>query len=244
MSIPTQWIVPGWPVPRCVRALITTRAGGSSCGPYTGLNLGEHVGDDAQAVRQNRDFLRQFVPSEPIWLKQVHGKRVVEAEPQFSGEEADGSVARAPDRVCAVLSADCLPVLLADVKGTVVGIAHAGWRGLAAGIIENLVRAMGVAPGSLVAFLGPAIGANAYEVGADVFDAFVTQDPRARQGFAASSPGKFLADLGLLARQRIERLGCNNIHGGNLCTYSDAARFYSFRRDGPTGRMASLVWIE
>jgi YfiH family protein len=244
MNIPAQWIVPEWPVPARVRALITTRVLGSSGGSYAGLNLGEHVGDDARAVTQNRAVLRRFLPAEPIWLKQVHGTRVVRAEPPFRGAEADASFARAPGEVCAVLAADCLPVLLADAKGTVVGIAHAGWRGLAAGVIENLVQAMGVAPESLIAYLGPAIGAKAYEVGADVFDAFVTADPQARLAFAAGRPGKFLADLNLLARQRLDRLGCNNIHGGALCTYTDADRFYSFRRDGTTGRMASLVWIE
>ena len=160
MSVSAQWIVPEWPVPDRVRALITTRAGGSSGGSYTGLNLGEHVGDDAQAVTQNRAVLRRFLPAEPIWLQQVHGTRVVQAEPPFRGAEADASFARAPGRVCAVLAADCLPVIIADAKGAVVGIAHAGWRGLAAGVIENLVQAMGAEPETLIAYLGPAIGAK------------------------------------------------------------------------------------
>ena len=244
MSIPAQWIVPEWPVPDCVRALITTRADGSSGGSYAGLNLGEHVGDDAQAVMQNRDILRRFLPAEPIWLKQVHGTRVVQAEPSSRGAKADASFARAPGRVCAVLTADCLPVIIADAKGAVVGIAHAGWRGLAAGVIESAVRAMGVAPESLIVYLGPAIGAQAYEVGRDVFDAFVGADSGAVAAFASRGAGKFLANLNLLARQRLGRLGVASIHGGTLCTYSDAGRFYSHRRDGVTGRMASLVWIE
>lgn len=244
MNIPAGWIVPDWPVPGRVRALITTRQGGASCGAYAGCNLGERVGDDAQAVASNRRFLRSLLPNEPIWMKQVHGTRVVEAEPWSLGEEADGAVARAPARVCAVLTADCLPVLLADAQGTVVGIAHAGWRGLAAGVIESVVRAMGVAPASLVAYLGPAIGAEAYEVGRDVFDAFVDPDSGAVAAFAPRGAGKFLANLSLLARQRLMRLGVASIHGGTLCTYSDPQRFYSYRRDGATGRMASLVWME
>jgi YfiH family protein len=244
MNIPANWIVPDWPVSGSVRALITTRHGGASCGAYAGFNLGERVGDDAHAVAANRRFLRRLLPDEPIWIRQVHGTRVVEAEPWSLGEEADAAVTRTPGRVCAVLTADCLPVLLADAQGTVVGIAHAGWRGLAAGVIESVVRAMGVAPASLVAYLGPAIGAEAYEVGHDVFDAFVGADSDAVAAFASRGAGKFLANLNLLARQRLGRLGVASIHGGTLCTYSDAGRFYSYRRDGVTGRMASLVWME
>lgn len=244
MSIPARWIVPDWPVPRRVCSLITTRHGGGSRGAYASFNLGERVGDDAQAVASNRRLLRQFVPDEPIWIRQVHGTRVVEAEPSSLGKEADAAVTRTPGRVCAVLTADCLPVLLADAQGTVVGIAHAGWRGLAAGVIESVVRAMGVAPASLVAYLGPAIGVAAYEVGHDVFDAFVGANSDAVAAFASRGAGKFLANLNLLTRQRLGRLGVESIHGGTLCTYSDAGRFYSHRRDGVTGRMASLVWME
>jgi len=244
MNRVADWIVPDWPVSGRVRALITTRHGGASCGAYAGFNLGERVGDDARAVASNRRLLRRLLPDEPIWIKQVHGARVVEAEPWSPGEEADAAVTRTPGRVCAVLTADCLPVLLADAQGTVVGIAHAGWRGLAAGVIESVVRAMGVAPASLVAYLGPAIGAQAYEVGRDVFDAFVGADSGAVAAFASRGAGKFLADLNVLARQRLGQLGVASIHGGSLCTYSDPERFYSYRRDGVTGRMASLVWIE
>jgi len=244
MNSPADWIVPDWPAPERVRALITTRSGGASRGIYADFNLGERVGDDARAVTKNREALRGLLPSEPVWLRQVHGTRVVEAVPGSLGEEADAAVARAPGRVCAVLTADCLPVLLADEGGTVVGIAHAGWRGLAAGVIENVVRAMGVAPESLIAYLGPAIGAAAYEVGTDVFDAFVLANSDAAGAFLPHESGKFLADLNLLARQRLMRLGVGSIHGGNLCTYSDPERFYSYRRDGVTGRMASLVWME
>lgn len=244
MNIAAEWIVPDWPVSGRVRALITTRHGGASCGAYAGFNLGERVGDDAHAVASNRRFLRRLLPEEPIWIRQVHGARVIEAEPGSLGEEADAAVARVPARVCAVLTADCVPVLLADAGGAVVGIAHAGWRGLAAGVIENVVRAMAVAPESLIAYLGPAIGAGAYEVGRDVYDAFVAADPGAAAAFASRGAGKFLADLNLLARQRLMRLRVGSIHGGTLCTYSDPERFYSYRRDGATGRMASLVWME
>jgi len=243
MNIPSDWIVPDWPAPGKVRALITTRAGGASRGIYADFNLGERVGDDALAVTKNRETLRGMLPAEPVWLRQAHGTRVVEAQPGSLGEEADGAVARRPGRVCAVLTADCLPVLLADDGGTVVGIAHAGWRGLAAGVIENVVRAMGVPPKTLIAYLGPGIGAAAYEVGADVFDALVLADSDAARAFLPYGSTKFLADLNLLARQRLMRLGVCSIHGGNLCTYRDAGRFYSYRRDGVTGRMASLIWM-
>ena len=244
MNSPADWIVPDWPAPERVRALITTRSGGASRGIYADFNLGERIGDDAHAVTKNRETLRGLLPAEPVWLRQAHGTRVVEAQPGSLGEEADAAVARGPGRVCAVLTADCLPVLLADEGGTVVGIAHAGWRGLAAGVIENVVRAMGVAPESLIAYLGPAIGAAAYEVGTDVFDAFVLANSDAAGAFLPHGSGKFLADLNLLARQRLTRLGVGSIHGGNLCTYRDTGRFYSYRRDGVTGRMASLVWME
>jgi YfiH family protein len=244
LTVQSPWLVPDWPVRPHVRALITTRAGGASRGVYASLNLAEQVGDDAQAVAHNREALQRLLPTEPVWLRQVHGTRVVDAAPGCRGEEADGSVARAPGQRCAVLTADCLPVLLADVEGTVVGVAHAGWRGLAAGVIENAVRAMAVAPEAVVAYLGPAIGPGAYEVGGDVLDAFTAVDPGAVQAFAPAGRGKFLADLYRLARRRLERLGCTRIHGGAYCTYSDAGRFYSYRRDGPTGRMASLVWME
>ena len=244
LDIPADWIVPDWPVPRHVRALITTSAGGASTGAYAGWNFGEHVGDQARAVAQNRAMLRRLLPAEPVWLRQVHGTRVVEAGPGSAGEEADGAVAREPGRVCAVLTADCLPVLLADDAGTLVAIAHAGWRGLAAGVLESVVRTMAVAPGSLIAYLGPAIGAGAYEVGRDVFDTFVATDPEAAAAFMPRGAGNFLADLNGLARRRLTRLGVGSIHGGSLCTYSDSERFYSYRRDGVTGRMASLVWME
>ena len=244
MSVPADWIVPDWPAPPRVHALITTRSGGASRGPYASFNLGAHVGDDPEAVARNRQALRQWLPAEPLWMNQVHGNRVIEADPRVLDEEADGAVAHAPGRVCAVLTADCLPVLLADAGGTAVGIAHAGWRGLAGGVIESAAGAMAVPGASLVAYLGPAIGAAVYEVGPEVRDAFVADDAQALLAFAPRPGGKFLADLGVLARQRLLRMGVSRIFGGTLCTYSEARRFYSYRRDGMTGRMASLIWLE
>ncbi len=244
MTLPSDWIVPDWPAPRRVRALITTRTGGASRAPYASFNLAAHVGDDPLAVARNRDALRHFLPADPVWMKQVHATRIIAADPQAREEEADGAVAHAPGRVCAVLTADCLSVLLADENAAAVGIAHAGWRGLAAGVVENAVRAMQATGASLIAYLGPAIGAQVYEVGAEVRDAFAAGDPPALRAFAPRPGGRFLADLGMLARQRLARAGVSRVFGGTHCTYSDPRRFYSYRRDGATGRMASLIWLE
>ena len=244
MKIPADWIVPDWPAPQCVRALVTTRLGGFSHGPYASFNLGDRVGDDASLVRQNREWLCGFLPGEPIWLKQVHGSKVANADVMHGTAETDASVARKVNNICAILSADCLPLLLCDSDGSVVAAAHCGWRGLAAGIIENTVIAMRVVPQSLLAYLGPGISSKAYLVGADVRAAFLRDDASARQAFAANAPGKWHADLYLLARQRLKRLGVEKIYGGNFCTHTDSTRFFSHRRDGNTGRMASLIWRE
>jgi len=244
LNIPADWIVPDWPAPQCVRALVTTRLGGFSNGPYASFNLGDRVGDDASLVRQNRKRLCGFLPGEPMWLKQVHGSEVANADAMHGTAETDASVARKVNNICAILSADCLPLLLCDADGSVVAAAHCGWRGLVAGIIENTVIAMRVVPQSLLAYLGPGISSKAYLVGADVRAAFLRDDASARQAFAANAPGKWHADLYLLARQRLKRLGVEKIYGGNFCTHTDSARFYSHRRDGNTGRMASLIWLE
>jgi hypothetical protein len=249
-------IVPEWNAPPNVRALVTTRYGGASGGAYAGLNLGDHVGDDPALVAQNRAALRAMLPAEPVWLRQVHGVAVAVADADAVSEpvEADASVARRPGKVCAVLTADCLPLLLCDDAGTVVAAAHAGWRGLAAGVIECTVRSMGVAPASLIAYLGPAIGPAAFEVGDEVRQTFVAADPAAQQAFTRHSAlstqhsplstQKWLADIYLLARQRLQSLGVDRIHGGGYCTHNDPQRFYSYRRDGATGRMASLIWLD
>lgn len=238
-----ECIVPQWPAPQSVRALQTTRLGGVSRPPYDSLNLGTHVGDDPLAVAANRNRLSALVPGEPVWLEQVHGIRVEQADVVGCAPTADACVSRRPRGVCVVMTADCLPVLLCDKAGTVVAAAHAGWRGLADGVIESTVQAMQAAPADLMAWLGPAIGPQAFEVGPEVRTAFVAHDPAAAAAFLPHD-GKFLADLYQLARQRLAGLGVTGVYGGDLCTYSDPQRFFSYRRDGRTGRMASMIWLE
>ena len=243
------WLRPDWPAPARVRALATTRAGGVSVGAYAGLNLGLHVGDVAASVAANRAILAAQLPAEVLWLNQVHGSQVVvaEAQPQPPGAAVDGdaSIARSGARVLAIQHADCLPLLLCDRAGSVVGAAHAGWRGLALGVIEQTVAAMDVAPGELCAWLGVAIGASAYEVGGEVRAAFVSRDAQAARAFAALGGDHWRCDLYALARQRLVGVGISveRICGGGLCSFSDSAGFYSHRRDGVTGRMATLVWL-
>ncbi|MDD5296347.1 MAG: peptidoglycan editing factor PgeF [Rhodocyclaceae bacterium] len=237
-----DWILPDWPAPGNVRALSTTRAGGVSPTPYASMNLGNHVGDDPECVARNRDILAGATGARPLWLNQVHGTAIAVAGSAVPGAAADGSVSRLPGAACAVMTADCLPVLLCDRAGTVVAAAHAGWRGLCAGVIESAVAAMGVAPGEVLAWLGPAIGPEAFEVGAEVRQAFTEHDPEAALAFRERE-GRWLGDLYLLARQRLAVLGVAGTWGGGLCTFGDPERFYSFRRDGVTGRMASLVWL-
>jgi len=226
-----------------VRALITTRSGGVSTGKFASLNLSMRVGDDPQCVASNRAILRACLPAEPAWVKQVHGTAVIEAARAAPDAEADGVVAHDTGMVCAVMTADCLPVLLTDRAGKSVGIAHAGWRGLAGGIVENVVLAMDEPPRDLIAYVGPGIGARCYEVGEDVRKAFVDRDPAAARSFAPRQNGKYLVDLYGLARQRLAAAGVAEVHGGEFCTASEE-RFFSFRRDRTTGRMASLIWLE
>lgn len=237
-------IVPDWPAPANVCALQTTRQGGDSHAPFDSLNLGTHVGDDALTVVANRNLLNPFVPTEPVWLEQVHGTHVVFAEQAGCVPRADACVSRHANAVCTVMTADCLPVLLCDETGSVVGAAHAGWRGLADGVIEATVAAMQVPSPSLMAWLGPAIGPQAFEVGNEVREAFMQHDPFAVSAFQAHG-NKYLADLAQLARQRLQALGLGvqRIYGGDFCTYSDPQRFYSYRRDGKTGRMATMIWL-
>lgn len=237
------WITPQWSAPANVRALVTTRQGGVSEGAWASMNLGLHVGDRPEAVRCNRARLRDCLPAEPAWLEQVHGTRVVDAESVHAPISADASVARRAGTVCAVMTADCLPVLLCDTAGSVVAAAHAGWRGLAAGVLEATVAHMKVAPATVIAWLGPAIGPQAFEVGEEVRSTFVAADAAAARAFLpAGGQGKWLADLYVLARQRLARVGVSRVHGGQWCTHADPARFYSYRRDRVTGRFASLVW--
>ncbi|MFA6313428.1 MAG: peptidoglycan editing factor PgeF [Sterolibacterium sp.] len=240
-------LIPAWNAPVAVRALVTTRSGGHSATPYAGLNLATHVGDDPLAVAANRRSLRlgsRPLPADPLWLEQVHGTRVVAAESYREPAVADACIARTPGLVCAVLSADCLPLLLCAEDASAVAAVHAGWRGLSAGVIEACVAAMGTPPARLLAWLGPAIGPQAYEVGDEVREVFCRQDAAAALAFVPRQPGKWWCDLYLLARQRLAALGVQRVSGGEYCTYSDAARFYSYRRDGVTGRMASCIWLE
>jgi YfiH family protein len=237
-------LVPDWPAPPNVRALQTTRVGGVSLPPWGSLNLGDHVGDDPAAVAENRRRLRRHLPADPCWLRQVHGTVCVDAVRAAPGAEADAAIARARGVVCAVLTADCLPLLLCDDAGTVVAAAHAGWRGLAAGVIESTVRAMGLPGERLVAWLGPAIGPENFEVGDEVRAVFAAHDPAATQAFVPGAPGKWLCDIHLLARQRLAALGVHRVASAEFCTVRDGEHFYSYRRDGVTGRMASLIWFE
>jgi polyphenol oxidase len=237
-------LIPDWPAPANVRALQTTRCGGCSPHPWNSFNLGDHVGDAADRVAANRAELRLALPAEPVWLEQVHGIRVVDAALAAKLPAADAALARQAGVVCAVMTADCLPVLFCDRAGSVVAAAHAGWRGLQAGVLEATLAAMAVAPTEILAWLGPAIGPQAFEVGAEVRAAFVAADPAAAQAFRAQAADKWLADIYLLARQRLLAAGIRAISGADFCTVSDAQRFFSYRRDGLTGRMATLVWLE
>lgn len=240
----TSFIVPDWPAPPGVRGLATTRIGGVSGAPWTSFNLGDHVGDDPLSVAANRERLSRELPSEPRWLAQVHGTQCVDAALVIPGTRADASFTRQRGVVCAVLTADCLPVLLCDDHASVVAVVHAGWRGLAAGVIEAAVAAMEVPGGSLMAWLGPAIGPGAFEVGGEVHEAFLARDATAAKAFEAQANGKWLCDLYVLARLRLDAVGIDRVWGTNLCTVADAETFFSYRRDGVTGRMASLIWLD
>lgn len=252
-----DWIVPDWPAPANVHAVMTTRAGGVSLPPYASFNPASHVGDDPIAVSENRRRLREHLPAEPLWLNQVHGCAVASQATPASTEipAADAGVAFDADAVRVVLTADCLPVLFCDLDGTVVAAAHAGWRGLAAGVLEATVASMHVSPDRILAWMGAAIGPDAFEVGDEVREIFVAQHALAGIAFRPALPGtldgaprKWLADMYVLARIRLAQVGVTQVYGGGLCTYSDADRFFSYRRAaGPgqspiTGRMASLIW--
>jgi len=241
---PNDWLVADWPAPANVRTLITTRAGGVSKPPFDSLNLGRHVGDDDAAVTANRARLAERLPAEPAWLSQTHSTTAVDAAAVGKpAPEADASFTNQADTVCAIMTADCLPVLLTDRAGSVVAAAHAGWRGLCNGVIENTVDAMGVAPIELMAWLGPAIGPDAFEVGTEVREAFMAHDVRADAAFEAIGDGKYLADIYALARLRLNSLGVSQVYGGDHCTVLERERFFSYRRDRTTGRMASCIWL-
>ncbi|MBI2379549.1 MAG: peptidoglycan editing factor PgeF [Gammaproteobacteria bacterium] len=241
------FFTPDWPAPARVRAAVSRRAGGASGAGYASLNLGAHVGDAAEAVTENRRRLAEALalPEPPLWLNQVHGVAVHRhAGATEIPPEADASWTETPGRVCAVLTADCLPVLFCDKSGSRVAAAHAGWRGLCAGVLEASVAALDVPAGEILAWLGPAIGSSAFEVGEEVRAAFVDRDAGAAEAFRASPQGRWLADLYVLARRRLRAAGVEAIHGGGRCTYSETDEFFSYRRDRGTGRFGSLIWLE
>lgn len=239
-------ISPDWPAPGNVRAVVTTRIGGASRGAYASLNLSDSVGDDPACVAANRATLTDCLtlPRDPVWLQQVHGSRVVNAAQVSAAAAADAAYTDISGIVCVVTTADCLPVLFCDRQGSRVAVAHAGWRGLADGVLEAVVEALSLPPEQLYAWLGPAIGAECFEVGEEVRSVFLKRQQSNISAFTPSPRGRWLADIYQLASNDLHAMGVEKIFGGGLCTYTDAQRFYSYRRDRTTGRMASLIWIE
>jgi polyphenol oxidase len=237
-----SFITPNWPAPANVHAIQTTRVGGVSVAPYDSLNFGDHVKDNAHHVAHNRQLLSPFVPTEPVWMNQVHGIRVLDASKSGCVESADAAFTTQANVVCVTMTADCLPILLCNQQGSVVAAVHAGWRSLCDGVIEATVKAMAVDNNQLLAWLGPAIGPDTFEVGEEVRAQFVEKDQQAASAFK-SHGDRYLGDLYAIAKQRLNHIGVTQIYGGGLCTYTDASRFFSFRRDGATGRMAALIWL-
>ncbi len=238
-------IIPNWPAPKKVRAFSSTRCGGFSTGRYQGLNLGQHVGDDSKTVGRNRDALTEHfgLPSAPVWLNQTHSTDILVLDaPTEQVLNADGALTAQTGVVCSAMTADCLPVLISNRSGTQVAAVHAGWRGLANGIVENALSHFSE---DVMVWLGPAIGSAAFEVGDDVFAAFAAFDSGAEQAFSTTGkPGKWLANMSLLATRRLNQSGVSSVYDANLCTFSDPELFYSYRRDGITGRQASFIWID
>jgi YfiH family protein len=241
-----DWVVPDWNAPPRVRAFVTTRHGGVSTGAYASMNLGTRSGDDPVHVARNRRIVHDLLPSTPRWMAQVHGTNVADLDLMSDTEVAAADAAVLGERgpVGVVLTADCMPLFLCDLGGKRAGVAHAGWRGMAAGVIENAVHALGVAPAEVIAWMGPTIGPAAFEVGPEVREAFLASGPEAQAAFTPRAPGKYLADLYALARQRLERAGVARISGGGFCTYRDTDRFFSYRREKLSGRMGAFIWME
>ena len=252
LTEPLMFVTPNWPVPSNVKALQTTRTGGVSVTPFNSLNLGVHVQDNPVAVADNRQLLSAYLPSEPIWLNQVHGTDVIDAAESVCLQNADASFTTKSNIVCVTMTADCLPVLLCNKDGTVVAAVHAGWKGLCEGVIEAAVKKMLTTPGEILVWLGPAIGPNAFEVGDDVRAQFMAKDNEAALAFQLMTQSalgsKWLCNLYCIAKQRLNQLGVTEIYGASVnedfCTYTDQARFFSFRRENITGRMASMIWLE
>ena len=241
-----SFITPGWPAPSRVKALMTTRCGGVSATPWDSLNLGDHVGDVSSAVVENRQRLLTLarLPAPPTWLQQVHGTEIIKLPLRDTETQGDGCYTADTAVVCAVMTADCLPLLITDRSGGVVAAVHAGWRGLLDGVIEATIDRLPVPGAELLVWLGPAIGPAHFEVGADVYTLFGQEDPASAAAFTPSTrAGHWMADIYQLACQRLQRAGVQAIYGGGLCTYSDPQRFFSYRRDGVTGRMAALIWL-
>lgn len=243
----STFVQPDWPAPPNVKALQTTRLGGISQAPYDTLNLGDHVQDNPIHVAHNRQLLSDFVPSEPVWLNQVHGTRAIDAAQSSCIESADAAFTQKKEVVCVTMTADCLPVLICDTQGTIVAAIHAGWRSLCDGVIEQTIQSMLVqrpdlAPTQLMAWLGPAIGPQAFEVGEEVRAQFIANDSRATSAFVARGD-KWLGNLPMIARQRLNTLSIEAVFGGHECTYFNHEKYFSFRRDGVTGRMATLIWL-
>jgi YfiH family protein len=241
-----EWIVPDWPAPPRVRAFVTTRAHGVSRGAFASMNLGSRSGDDPEHVARNRRIVRELLPSTPRWMAQAHGSAVADLERTLEAQSprADAATVGAPGPVAVVLTADCMPLFLCDAAGGKAAVAHAGWRGMAAGVIENAVGALGSSPSDVIAWMGPTIGPTAFEVGAEVREAFLASDPKAHEAFAAHTPGKYMADLYALARRRLARAGVTRVYGGGFCTYRDTERFFSYRREKASGRMGAFIWIK
>lgn len=241
----TELIVPEWPLPPGVAACSSTRIGGISSGPYASLNLGAHCGDNLDDVEENRRrlFADARMPSAPVWLEQVHGEAVLRLRDEpYASKRADASWSDTPGLVCAVMTADCLPVLFCNQAGSEVAAAHAGWRGLCGGVLEQTVAHFKDRPENIMAWLGPAIGPQAFEVGNDVRDAFIAKDNNAERAFRPVGE-KYFADIYQLARQRLNNAGVTKIYGGDRCTFTEKRDFFSYRRDRITGRMASFIWL-
>ncbi len=242
----THYIKPNWPAPINVCAYVTTRTDGRSKPPYNSFNLAQHVGDNPIDVLANRKQLHDELnlPNEPIWLKQMHGNNVIRANQMMINTEADASYTTSPDTICVILTADCLPILLCDRLGTKVAAIHAGWRSLSAGIIEKTVKTLNTSGSQLLAWLGPAISQQFYEVGKDVYDKFVQYSKESKKAFTQNNKSKWLTNIYTLAKQRLLSCSITNIYDNKLCTFSDEQRFFSYRRDGKTGRIASLIWFK
>ncbi|PWQ93776.1 peptidoglycan editing factor PgeF [Leucothrix arctica] len=242
----SAFIYPDWPAPDNIKAVMTTRHGGVSLPPFDGLNLGDHVDDDPEAVQTNRKQLAVdlSLPQQPAWLSQVHGINVASCSSAKSTDVADAIVGKHQNDVCSIMTADCLPVLFCDKQGTVIAAAHAGWRGLASGVLEATIAEMTSKPQDILIWMGAAIGPDAFEVGSEVRDVFIAQHSESTEAFKAQASGKWLADIYKLALIRFKhsKIPVENVYGGGRCTYSEDTEFYSYRRESRTGRMASLIW--